>query len=140
MTLIWNRFIIFFVYKNLNYLPWLYQGWSSYIFLMNNSIGVWMIHSHYCRDGKSESTFNFFGSGSSVSPPEYWFFFYIWNYNKLTWFLIFFSLIFEKFWGSPLIQFSKFTNFHWECWFLGKNLSNFTYPIWKLHNQYCHNV
>ena len=24
------------------------------------------------------------------------------------------------------------------CWFLGKNLSNFIYPVWKLHNPYCH--
>ena len=39
---------------------------------------------------------------------------------------------------SPLIQFSKFNNFLWECWFLGKNLSNFVTPAWKLHNPYCH--
>ena len=26
------------------------------------------------------------------------------------------------------------------CWFLCKNLSNFVYPVWKLHNPYCHNV
>ena len=25
-----------------------------------------------------------------------------------------------------------------KCWFLGKNLSNFVSPIWKLHNPYCH--
>ena len=40
---------------------------------------------------------------------------------------------------SPLVQFSKFKNFLWVCWFLGKNLSNFVPPIWKLHNPYCHN-
>ena len=39
---------------------------------------------------------------------------------------------------SPLVQFSKFKNFHWVCWFLGKNLSNFVPPVWKLHNPYCH--
>ena len=38
------------------------------------------------------------------------------------------------------IQFSKFNNFLWVCWFLCKNLSNFVYPIWKLHNPYCHNI
>ena len=27
-----------------------------------------------------------------------------------------------------LTQFSKFNNFLWVCWFLGKNLSNFVYP------------
>ena len=49
-------------------------------------------------------------------------------------------LIFENFWGPPLTQFSKFNNFLWVCWFLGKNLSNFVPPVWKLHNPYCHNM
>ena len=43
---------------------------------------------------------------------------------------------------SPLHQFSKFNNFLWTCWFLGKNLSNFAPPAWKLNNPYyrigCH--
>ena len=39
---------------------------------------------------------------------------------------------------SPLTQFSKFNNFLWACWFLGKNLSNVVPPVWKLHNPYCH--
>ena len=42
--------------------------------------------------------------------------------------------------SSPLIQNSKFNDFLWVCWFLGKNLSNFVSPVWKLHNPYCHNV
>ena len=42
--------------------------------------------------------------------------------------------IFDTF---PLIQFN---NFLWVCWFLGKNLSNFVPPVWKLHNPYCNNV
>ena len=37
-----------------------------------------------------------------------------------------------------VVQFSKFDNFLWLCWFLGKNLSNFISPVWKLHNPYCH--
>ena len=37
-----------------------------------------------------------------------------------------------------LIQFSKFNNFLWVCWFLGKNLSSFVPPVWKLHYSYCH--
>ena len=41
---------------------------------------------------------------------------------------------------SPLTQFPKFDNFLWVCWFLGKNLSNFVPPVWKLHNPYCHKV
>ena len=41
---------------------------------------------------------------------------------------------------SPLNQFSKFNNFLWVCWFLGKNLSNFVSLPWKLHNRYCHIV
>ena len=40
---------------------------------------------------------------------------------------------------SPLTPFSKFNNFLWVCLFLGKNLSNFVPPAWKLHNPYCHN-
>ena len=35
-------------------------------------------------------------------------------------------------------QFSKFNNFLWVYWFLGKNLSNFVPPACKLHNLYCH--
>ena len=41
---------------------------------------------------------------------------------------------------SPMTQFSKFNNFFWVCWFLGKNLSNFVPPAWKLYNSYCHNA
>jgi hypothetical protein len=29
---------------------------------------------------------------------------------------------------SPFTQFSKFNNFLWVCWFLGKNIFNFVYP------------
>ena len=47
---------------------------------------------------------------------------------------------FSLFDTSPLVQFSKFKNFLWVCWFLGKNLSNFLPPVWKLHNPYCHNL
>ena len=48
------------------------------------------------------------------------------------------TLIFSRYWGSPLVQFSKFYNFLWACWFLCKNLSNFVPLPWKLHNPYCH--
>ena len=40
--------------------------------------------------------------------------------------------------SSPLHQFSKFRNFLWVCWFLGKNLSNFVSFAWKLDNPYYH--
>ena len=36
---------------------------------------------------------------------------------------------FALFGTSPLTQFSKFNNFLWVCWFLGKNLSNFVPPF-----------
>ena len=39
---------------------------------------------------------------------------------------------------SPLHLFSKFNNILWVCWFLGKNISNFVHPAWKLVNLYCH--
>ena len=38
----------------------------------------------------------------------------------------------------PLTPISKFNNFLWVCKFLGKNLSNFVSPPWKLDNPYCH--
>ena len=41
---------------------------------------------------------------------------------------------------SLLTQFSKFNNFLWVWWFLGKYLSNFVPPVWKLHYLYCHNL
>ena len=44
----------------------------------------------------------------------YIYFFYFWFKNKL---------IFASYWGSPIVQFSKFKNFLWVCRFLGKNLS-----------------
>ena len=40
---------------------------------------------------------------------------------------------------TTVLQFSKFNNLLWVCWFLGKNLSNFVSPIWKLLNPDCHN-
>ena len=41
---------------------------------------------------------------------------------------------------SPLTQFSKFNNFLWVGWFLGKNLSNLVggTNLAKLNNPYCH--
>ena len=44
------------------------------------------------------------------------------------------------FWTSSLTQFSKFNHFLWVCWFLGKNLSTFVPPVWKLHNPYCNTI
>ena len=39
--------------------------------------------------------------------------------------LLYFLKWFPIFVTSPLTQFSKFNNFLWVCWFLGKHLSNF---------------
>ena len=50
------------------------------------------------------------------------------------------TLILALFDTSPFTQFSKFNNFLWVCWFLGKDLSNFVPPAWKIHNLYCHRV
>ena len=55
-------------------------------------------------------------------------------HRKLTLKVIFWAF----FDSSPLILNSKFNNFLWVCLFLGKNLSNFVPPVWKLHNPYCH--
>ena len=48
------------------------------------------------------------------------------------------TVIFASYWGTPLVQFSKFKNFLWACWFLCKIRSNFVSLPWKLHNPYCH--
>ena len=62
--------------------------------------------------------------------------------ERFGWFLTekidFESQVLALFDSLPLIQNSKFNNFLWVCWFLGKNLSNFVPPVWKLHNPYCH--
>ena len=51
-----------------------------------------------------------------------------------------FLLLKNKFWGSPLVQFSKVNKFLWVCWFLCKNLSNFVSLVLKLHNRECHRL
>ena len=56
---------------------------------------------------------------------------------------IFKSFHFLEWWPifdtAPLHQFSKFKNdFLSKRWFLGKNLSYFVPPAWKLENQYYH--
>ena len=48
------------------------------------------------------------------------------------------SQILALFDTSRLHQFSKFNNFLWVCWILGKNISNFVPPAWKLDNPYYH--
>ena len=62
-------------------------------------------------------------------------YFFSWE-DENNWLL---KLWFFKTSETPLTQFSKFNNFFWVCWFLGKSLSNFVPPVWKLHNPYCHN-
>ena len=53
--------------------------------------------------------------------------------KKLGWFLTlkidFESQILALFDTNPLHQFSKFNNFLWVCWFLGRNISNFVYLL-----------
>ena len=55
--------------------------------------------------------------------------------RKIPWFLTqkidFESQILARFDTSPPHLFSKFNNFLWVCWFLGKNLSNCIPPTWK---------
>ena len=62
------------------------------------------------------------------------------NWKRFRWFLTykidFESQILALFDTSPLTQFSKFNNFLWVCWLLGKNLSNFVSPAWNLNNPY----
>ena len=76
-------------------------------------------------------------------------FFFIAEYQFKNIFFVFDNINFKSIWflkwfpifdTSPLTRFSKSNNFLWVCWFLGKNLSNFVPPIWKLHNRYCHTL
>ena len=48
------------------------------------------------------------------------------------------TVIFASYWGSLLVQFSKFNNFLWVCWFLFKNHSNFVSPSWQVDNLHYH--
>ena len=59
--------------------------------------------------------------------------------RKILMILGFESQILALFDTSLIHQFSKFNNFLWVCWFLGKNLSNFVPPAGKLNNPYYHN-
>ena len=63
------------------------------------------------------------------------------KWQRFRWFLTkihFGNQILALFDTSPLHQFSKFNNFLWVCWFLGKNISDFVPPTWKLDNPYYH--
>ena len=65
------------------------------------------------------------------------------KWERFGWFLTykidFESKILAIFDSSLLIQNSKFNNFLWLCWFLGKILSKFVSTVWKLQNLYCRN-
>ena len=53
--------------------------------------------------------------------------------KRFRWFLIW-KIDFKSrgtFWHLPITPISKFNNFLWVCWFLGKNLSNCVPPTWK---------
>ena len=82
-----------------------------------------------------------FQSQFSISKiiRNFFIFFSLKNTNLGAQFLLltfFKSLYFLKW--CPILQFSKFNNYLWVCWFLGKNISNFVSPDLKLHNLYCH--
>ena len=66
------------------------------------------------------------------------------NWERFGWFLTqkidFDCQILALFDSSPLNENSKFNNFLWVCWFLGKHLSNFAPLSWKLDNPYYHNL
>ena len=57
----------------------------------------------------------------------------------MTWKIDFESQILALFDTSSKEHFSKFNNFLWVCWFLGKYISNFVPLPWKLYNLY-HNI
>ena len=70
-----------------------------------------------------------------TSNSHQFLFFFSWKLKQST----LKALIFVRYWGFPLVQNSKFNNFLWVCWFLGKNLFNFVSTVWKPHKSYCHN-
>ena len=69
-------------------------------------------------------------------------FFFNWHFLITSIFeLIYFTLKWCPIFDSSLLhQFSKFNNFLWVCWFLGKNLSNFVSLSWKINNWHYHIV
>ena len=87
---------------------------------------------------KSSESFSIFFSLKNTNLRAHFLFFTIFDNFKfyITLWLKWCSISADT---SPLVQFSKFNHFLWVCWFLGKYLSNFVPPAWKLHNPYCHN-
>ena len=80
-------------------------------------------------------------SRSIFSVKIYWNrsdFFFIEEYKIRGTFITLFCKMIPNFDRSPQLQFSKFYNFLWVCWFLTKNLSDFVSLSWKLHNRYDH--
>ena len=63
-------------------------------------------------------------------------------FDNINFWITLLSKVKIQFWTPPhyITQFSKFNNFPWLCWFLGKNLSNF-YPPFENSTTptYCHN-
>jgi hypothetical protein len=100
--------------------------WLSKSIFLSKTIGIFL-NFFFIEEYQFRSTF---------------FVFYIFTFLPFLIISIFKSLYFLKwcpiFDSSPLLQFSKFNNFIWVCWFSAKKLSNFVSLPWKLHNRYCH--
>ena len=50
------------------------------------------------------------------------------------------NVTFWQFFTPPHYSNSQNSMIFYGCWLLGKNLSNFVYPNWKLNNLYYHNT
>ena len=89
----------------------------------------WILSSGLTGRCQKVPTFDFQSQFSKSKIIQIFLNFFHWRIS------IFKSLYFLKwcpiFDTSPWTQFSKFNNFLWVCWFLGKNLSNSTPPSLK---------
>ena len=71
--------------------------------------------------------FLFFFSLNNISTVAH--FFVIAIFDRFNFSITLFSKMMPNFYTNPLNKFSKFNNFLWVCYFLGKNLSNLYPPF-----------
>ena len=103
---------------------------------MSKSAKIWLSKSIFYVKNYTNLSQKFFHLRISIEAHFCFWHFLITSIFKSL-YLVEWCPIFDN---SPLTQFSKFNNFLWVCWFLGKNLSNFVPPAWKLNNPYSHNM
>ena len=107
------------------------QNWKDFCLKINIHKGnCWILRIGIVGGVKKCKNSYFKVNFLSKKSSQSFSFFFIWRIHFLKWCPIFDS--------SPLHRFAIFNNLLWLCWFLGKNLTNFVSPSWKLDSPYYH--